>query len=33
VQIRRDDPAFDEFVAAVERTVNSVFPVEWGAWA
>ena len=21
----RDDPAFDEFVAAVERTVNSVF--------
>ncbi|KQV63808.1 helix-turn-helix domain-containing protein [Rhizobium sp. Root1220] len=25
VEDRRDDPAFDEFVAAVERTVNSVF--------
>lgn len=25
VEDRRDDPAFDEFVAAVERTVGSVF--------
>nr|WP_245312350.1 helix-turn-helix domain-containing protein [Rhizobium sp. R693] len=25
VEDRRDDPAFDEFVAAVEGTVNSVF--------
>ncbi len=25
VEDRRDDPAFDDFVSAVERTVNSVF--------
>jgi chromosomal replication initiation ATPase DnaA len=25
VEDRRDDPAYDEFVAAVERTVNSIF--------
>ncbi len=25
VEDRRDDPAFDDFVSAVERTVNSIF--------
>lgn len=25
VEDRRDDPAYDEFVAAVERTINSIF--------
>ncbi|WP_160005404.1 helix-turn-helix domain-containing protein [Rhizobium sp. 18055] len=31
VEDRRDDPAYDEFVAAVERTVNSIFRSNGGA--
>jgi chromosomal replication initiation ATPase DnaA len=30
VEDRRDDPAYDEFVAAVERTVNSIFLANGG---